>query len=269
MQKRSVRWSEGAYVAEGLELLSSALDAQIPIEAVYVALDEAGRADVASLTGAAADAGVPVYELGPGVLARVADAVTPQPVLTVLPLSVSDLDRLESATGVIVCADVRDPGNAGTVIRCADAAGMDAVVFTGDSVDPFNAKALRASAGSLFYRPVVVQRDLQQTLHTLSGFGIRVLGTVAQGGEDYASVNWSIPSAIVLGNEAAGLSSELIGKLDGAVTIPMAGRAESLNVAMACAVICFEVRRQRRSGGRRSPYDAGDATAGDAEARTP
>lgn len=194
----------------------------------------------------AAAGGVRVFELAPGVLARVADTVTPQPVLAVVGLAGLGLESLEGADAVVVCASVRDPGNAGTVVRCADAAGFGAVVFCDDSVDPYNPKAVRASAGSIVHVPVVVADRAADTLDALRGHGLRVLGAVARGGEDYARVDWRPPSAIVLGNEASGLSPQVVGALDGAVSVPMAGRAESLNVGMSCAVLCFELRRQRR-----------------------
>ncbi len=146
---------------------------------------------------------------------------------------------------VVVTDDVRDPGNAGTVLRTADAAGADAVVFCGGTVDPYNPKTVRSSAGSLFHVPLVVEADTERALAGLADLGYRRLGAVVRDGEDYAACDWSVPTALVLGNEAAGLRPGLA--LDGYVAIPMAGRAESLNVGMACAVLCFEALRQRRA----------------------
>ncbi|MGH9083243.1 MAG: TrmH family RNA methyltransferase, partial [Acidimicrobiales bacterium] len=135
---------------------------------------------------------------------------------------------------------------AGTVLRTADAAGAGAVVFCGSSVDPYNPKAVRSSAGSLFHVPLVVAGDPAATLEQLGAMGFRRLGTAVRGGQDYANFDWRVPSAIVLGSEAAGLPAGL--PLDGAVGVPMAGRAESLNVGTACAVLCFEALRQQRMG---------------------
>jgi TrmH family RNA methyltransferase len=146
---------------------------------------------------------------------------------------------------VVVLADVRDPGNAGTVLRTADAAGVAAIVCCGGTVDPYNPKTVRSSAGSLFHVPLVVAGDPTETLEALAGLGFRRLGTVVRGGQDYLEVDWRQPTALVLGNEAAGLPDGL--PVDGTVGIPMAGRAESLNVGMACAVLCFEALRQRRT----------------------
>ena len=150
---------------------------------------------------------------------------------------------------IVVLVDVRDPGNAGTVLRAADASGSTAVVFAGDSVDPYNPKTVRASAGSLFHVPLAVRGDPGALATELAAAGFRTLATVVRDGEDYAGLDWSVPTALFLGNESAGLDPDLCGALDGSLAIPMAGRAESLNVGVACAVVCFEAFRQRRGGG--------------------
>ncbi len=243
MAKRNTRWAERAFVAEGAELVRTALAAGILPESLYVAAE--GGHGVAETAAEVEAAGVRVYELAPGVLAKVADTVTPQPVMAVFAMVDRDLSSVAQGRLVIVTDDVRDPGNAGTVLRTADAAGADAVVFCGGSVDPYNPKTVRSSAGSLFHVPLVVEADTERVMAGLAALGYRRLGTVVRDGQDYAAYDWSVPTALVLGNEAAGLRPGLT--LDGYVAIPMAGRAESLNVGMACAVLCFEALRQRRA----------------------
>lgn len=189
--------------------------------------------------------GVRVFELAPGVLERVADTVTPQPLLATVRVPRSTIEDLVAPTFLVVCVDVRDPGNAGAVIRAADAAGADGVVCCEGTVDPFNPKTVRASAGSIFHLPVVVDGDPEDVLDALRARGVRSLAAVAHGGVPYTDVDLGSPVAIVLGNEAAGLPEHLSGHLDGEVTVPMSGRAESLNVSMAAAVLLFEVARCR------------------------
>jgi TrmH family RNA methyltransferase len=150
---------------------------------------------------------------------------------------------------IVVLVDVRDPGNAGTVLRAADASGSALVVFAADSVDPYNPKTVRSSAGSLFHVPLAVRPDARALATELSSAGFRTLATVVRDGEDYAELDWATPSAVFLGNESSGLPPELTAALSAALAIPMAGRAESLNVGVACAVVCFEAFRQRRGGG--------------------
>jgi RNA methyltransferase, TrmH family len=242
LHKRAARWAERVFVAEGIELVRTGLDAGCLPESLYLAAEGAGDPSAAGVAARATELGVRVFELAPGVVARVADTVTPQPVLAVFPML--DLPAVgEGGRLAVVMADVRDPGNAGTVLRTADAVGVDAVVACSGTVDPYNPKTVRSSAGSLFHVPLVVAGDPAAALEGMAGY--RRLGAVVRGGEDYASIDWSLPTAIVLGNEATGLPAAL--PLDGAVGIPMAGRAESLNVGMACAVLCFEALRQRRS----------------------
>lgn len=190
--------------------------------------------------------GVRTHDLGPGVMERVADTVTPQPVAAIVGYRDVELSVLRHATMVVVCVDVRDPGNAGTVLRSAEAAGADGVIFCEGSVDVYNPKTVRSSAGSLFHVPFVTGGDPVEVLDESAGWGLRRLGTVAHGGADYVLADLGQPVAFVLGNEAHGLPERLGAHLDDVVTIPMAGRTESLNVGMAATVLCFEAARQRR-----------------------
>ena len=230
---------------EGTKVISEALDAGVALEAVFV---DAGADGERPLLERALAAGVRVHALQPGLIARVADTTTPQPVMAIAPWVDVPLEDVAGADFVVVCVDVRDPGNAGTVLRSAEAAGAAAVVFCDGSVDVFNPKTVRASAGSVFHVAVVNGGPVEDVLATLCGWGVRRLGTVAAGGVAHDELDLTGPVAIVLGNEAHGLPGGLV--LDGTVTIPMAGRGESLNVGMAAAVLCFEVARQRRAAER-------------------
>ena len=226
-------------MVEGPKLVAEAIAAGAPLEAIYVA-------DGVELDLPATD--VPVHVLQRGVLERVADTVTPQPVLALCRAVDVPLDAVD-ASFVVVCVDLQDPGNAGTILRSAEAAGAGAVVFAGASVDVSNPKAVRASAGSLFHVPVVNGGAVEDVLGSLGSWGVRRLGTVARHGAPYDEVDLTRPVAIVLGNEAHGLPAEVDAVLDGHLTIPMAGRSESLNVGMATAILCFETARQRRTRG--------------------
>jgi TrmH family RNA methyltransferase len=186
-----------------------------------------------------------VFDLGPGVLERVADTVTPQPVLAVVRTPVAAIDDLAGATFVVVCVDVRDPGNAGAVIRVADAAGAHGLVCCDGTVDPFNPKTVRASAGSVLHLPMVAGGDPAVVLDRLGQMGLRRLAASSRGGEAYTAVDLRAPLALVFGNEASGLPEATSDHVDGRVSVPMAGGAESLNVATAAAVLCFEVARVR------------------------
>ena len=241
LSRRSAREAERAFVVEGAKVLSEALDAGVPIESVYLA---PGASD--EVASRAYDAGARIFELAPGVLERVADTVTPQPVMAVVPFLDRPLADLRGARLAVVAVDVRDPGNAGTILRSAEAAGADGVLCCEGSVDVYNPKTVRASAGSLFHVPVVAGGDPVDVLNEMATWGVRRLATTATGGRDYSEVDLTGPVAFVLGNEANGLSADLDACVDERVTIPMLGRSESLNVGMAAAVLCFEAARQRR-----------------------
>ena len=207
-----MRWSERAFVAEGAELIRSALEAGAAVESLYVS--PAGEDDRATqeVRRRAAAAGARVFPLGPGVLERVADTVTPQPVLAVLPMldePAAGADEWTAGTGslIVVLVDVRDPGNAGTVLRAADASGSAAVIYAGDSVDPYNPKTVRASAGSIFHVPLATRSDPFAVASDLSAGGFRTLATVVRDGQDYTGLDWSVPTALFLGNESSGLDA--------------------------------------------------------------
>jgi TrmH family RNA methyltransferase len=218
-------------VIEGAGLVREALAGGVVIEAVFVGPQAAVFE---------APAGVPVFTLADGVVERVATTATPQPVLAVARRTDDPLAALATATFVVVAAGIRDPGNLGTILRIAEAAGAGGVVLLAGSVDPFNPKVVRASAGALFHVPVVL--DLPTT--EIGQLGLPLLGTAATGGVSYDQAALDPPVALVLGSESHGLPPGLA--LDGLVSVPHAGRAESLNVAMAAAVVCFEVARRMR-----------------------
>lgn len=234
-------------------MVREALAAGVEVESVYA--DRSGPApdmELEELLAHAHEAGCRVFDLAPGVLARVADTVTPQPVMAIVRQMDVPLERLRRGPDddprdlIVVCVDLRDPANAGTVLRSAEAAGATGVVCCDGSVDLFNPKTVRASAGALFRVPVVAGGAPADVLDVIGSWGVERLATVARGGDTYTEVDLSAPVALVVGNEAHGLPEGLDEVLDGGITIPMTGRAESLNAGMATAVLCFEAARQRR-----------------------
>jgi len=178
-----------------------------------------------------------VYELAPNVIERVASTESPQPLLAVVQ---QRRTGLPAEVDFVMAADrLADPGNAGTIIRSAEAAGAQAVAFTPGSVDPYNPKVVRSSAGSLFRVPVV-----EATFDELRAAGLEVMATSSHRGTAYTEAVLVGPIAIVVGNEARGVPDDA--RVDQWITIPHAGTTESLNVAMAATVLAFEVARQRR-----------------------
>jgi TrmH family RNA methyltransferase len=239
-------------VVEGAKLLGEALRAGALIETVFIDAAGAGPTE-RDLALACEQAGADLRELQAGVLSRACDTVTPQPIAAIVgtvDISLEDL-RSRHPDLVVVCADVRDPGNLGTIVRSSGAAGAGAVVCCAGSVDLYNPKSVRASAGALFHLPVVTGVDAVAVLEELGRRGLGRWGTAARGGRAFTETDLAAPSALVLGNEASGLAVSLDPYLDGTLTIPMAGAVESLNVATAAAIICFEAARQRTAAGSR------------------
>jgi TrmH family RNA methyltransferase len=243
--RRAARSDEGAFVIEGSVLVAEALAAGLELQEVLVAPDAA--ADVVDL---ATRRGVPVHTVAADVLARSLDTTTPQGIAAIAVRPEVDVDvALAAAAGgplSLVLVDVGDPGNAGTLLRAAEAAGAAAVLFCGGSVDPCNPKCVRASAGALFHLPVSGGGDALAVLEGLGRAGVTRVATVVRGGTPYDAADLTGPLALVLGSEAHGLPAALDQAVDERLTIPMAGRSESLNVAMAGSVLCFESLRQRR-----------------------
>ena len=228
---------------EGKRLLAEALGAGATVTDLYVA---PGFDD--PVVDEAVGVGARRHDLAPGVLERVADTATPQPVAAVVATLDVAIDALRNADLVVVCVDVRDPGNLGTVLRSGEAAGAGGVICCEGSVDVYSPKTVRASAGSLFHVPVVAGGEPLEVLDRLGLWGLSRVGTHAHSGTPYDEAGLSRPTALVFGNEAHGLPTALSAHLDDTVTIPMVGRSESLNVGMAAAVLCFEAARQRRAG---------------------
>jgi len=229
-------------VLEGPHLVRDALDHRHPLEVVFV---EPG-------CELAVDEGmVPVVELDPGTLAKVVDAVTPQAVAAIAPMPDTDDSVIEEVIDgngmVLVLAGVSDPGNAGTLLRVAEAAGVGAVLFCDEAVDPFAPKCVRASAGSILHVPVTSGARSVHLLEAIGGRGGRRLAAASRRGDPYDQTDLTGPLALVLGSESHGVAPALDAVVDGWTHVPMAGHTESLNVAVTGAIVCFEAARQRRN----------------------
>lgn len=244
LQKRSERWSEGVCVIEGPDLVNAALDTGADFEGIFV--DEGALDDesVVALVTRAANDGIRIFLLATGTLEKISDAMTPQPILAAVRMAPRAVNELPEIRFALVLHDIRDPGNAGTLIRSADASGASAVIITGQSVDPYNPKTLRATAGSIFRVPVVLC-SLEAAVDELQSRGVRIWATVVRDGLDARKVDFTGPSAVVVGNEAQGLNSAEVALCDGSISIPMAGGAESLNAAIAGSLLAFHAYYQQ------------------------
>lgn len=254
LAKRSFRGKERRFLAEGPQAVREAMAHLVE---VYATPEAADRHE--GIVAAARAAGVPVLTATDEVVAEMSDTVTPQGIIGLCRFLDTPFEEVLRARPrlVAVLAHVRDPGNAGTVLRCADAAGADAVVLTDASVDLYNPKAVRASVGSLFHLPVAVGVPMETVVDGLRGAGVRLLAADGAGERDLDAEldegTMGGPTAWIFGNEAWGLPEETRALADEVVRVPIHGRAESLNLATAAAVCLYaSARAQRAAGGCRS-----------------
>ncbi len=214
---------------------------------------------------AVAAAGVPVRQADERAVASLSETVTPQGIVAVARTPAATLVDLQRPLLVAVLCEVQDPGNAGTVIRTADAAGADAVVLTAGSVDVWNGKCVRASAGSVFHLPIVTGLSVDGLFSPLRALGCRVLATSgsAQRTLDHVLATGELiePTAWIFGNEAHGLSPELLAAADLQVRVPIVGRAESLNLAGAATVCLYASAWAKVTAAR--PGSAPDSVRGE------
>jgi RNA methyltransferase, TrmH family len=258
--KRALRQRARAFLAEGPQAVGEALAAGDVVSQLFITAAARGR--YGELARLAAAQGAEVHPVSGEVMAELAQTVTPQGVLAVCRFVDVPLAAVTGAGAalrlVVILANVRDPGNAGTVLRTADAAGADAVLFAGSSVDPYNSKCVRASAGSLFHLPVVTGTPVPDAVQALRTAGLRVLA--ADGGaratldDLQAAGTLSRGTGWLFGNEAWGLPAEVRALADDTVAVPIYGRAESLNLAAAAAVCLYSSARAQ--GQRSAPSPA-------------
>jgi RNA methyltransferase, TrmH family len=247
LAKRAFRTRDRRFLAEGPQAVREALALSGTLTELFTTAEAEARH--AELVLAAEAAGVPVLRVSGEIMAELAQTVTPQGLLAVCAFVDTALESvLAAGPGLVtVLAHARDPGNAGTVLRTADAAGSEAVIFTDASVDPYNGKCVRAAAGSTFHLPVVVGPRFDALIVALRAAGLTVL---AADGAGERSLDDAIdegllarPTAWVFGNEAWGLPEEILRQVDDVVRVPIYGRAESLNLATAAAVCLYASAR--------------------------
>jgi TrmH family RNA methyltransferase len=249
LTKRSARQETGLFLLEGPQATREAL-AYRPESVVEVFATPSAMERHPDVRDAIRDAALEVVFTTEAVIDSMADTVTPQGIIAVArqtPTAVRDVFAA-SPKLVVICEEVRDPGNLGTIIRAADAAGADAVILTGRTVDPYNPKVVRASTGSLFHVPVTVGVDLTLAVDLAHSAGLQVIAADV-GGSDFLESRalLSRPTAWLFGNEARGLEEDDLALVDLSLRLPIYGAAESLNLATAASVCLYETAFAQRA----------------------
>ncbi|HEX2742825.1 MAG TPA: RNA methyltransferase [Streptosporangiaceae bacterium] len=253
LTKRAFRQRERAFLAEGPQAVAEAFSSGARVSDLFVTVP--ARSRHSDLVTAMAGAGIGVHTVSGEVMDELAQTVTPQGLLAVcgfidVPLTELVPKAPKVLSLVALLANVRDPGNAGTVLRTADAAGAHAVIFADASVDPYNGKCVRASAGSLFHLPVVAGARLTDAVAAMRDAGLRIVAADGRAGRSLddpdVQARLAEPTAWMFGNEAWGLPPELVALADEPIAVPIYGRAESLNLAAAAAVCLYASARAQR-----------------------
>ncbi len=247
LRDKKHRRAEGLFLAEGLRILTEALDAGVVPEMLWFAPESAGHPLVVRLSSATQAAGGEVFLTSSDILAKLSGKDNPQAVIGIYPerlTPLTDIDR-RKADLWIVAERLRDPGNLGTILRTGDAVGAGGLILIDDCTDPFSVEAVRASMGALFTQNITTARWEDFLPWLRSGPG-QLVGTSLNTDTDYQTPRYAAPTFLLIGNESQGLPAEYEAECDLLVKMPMRGKADSLNAAMACAVMAYEVLNQRR-----------------------
>lgn len=246
MEKAKNRKKENAFVVEGPRMV---FETSVHLlKKVYVSESfEPSAAEEKKLLGFAQQS-VFVEEVSEKVMKAMTDTVTPQGILAVVEKPVYELaDLLKGTPLLLVLETIQDPGNLGTILRTAEGAGVTGVVMSKDTVDLFSPKVVRSTMGSLYRMPYFVTEDLQKTIEDLKKSGITFFAAHLQGKKCYDECDYSKPSAFLIGNEGNGLTDEIAALADEKILIPMHGKLESLNAAVAASILSYEAERVRRN----------------------
>jgi TrmH family RNA methyltransferase len=244
LQGKKHRDETGLFLGEGLKLVTDALEERWPVDTFVHGHAVTAQPAVAKAAATVRARGGSVLDVSDAVLEKITRRENPQMVVGVFRQRITPLAEVKPETGGVWVAleQVRDPGNFGTIVRTVDSVGARGVILVGDTCDPFSMEAVRATMGSLFHVPLVRASGEAFAAHAKRA-GFRLVGTHLKATADYRKLASDEPTILVMGNEQQGLTPALAEACDVRVKIPMAGRADSLNLAVATGVMLYELRR--------------------------
>lgn len=250
LRRKKYREELGLFVVEGLRLAEEMIAAGWPAEICIFTAAAAAKPRAARMLGHLENKRCRLVEVSDAVYAKITDTQEPQGFMLIAPprkAVVADILSRPAPALIAILDGVRDPGNAGTLIRTADAAGCSGVILLKGCVDLYAGKTIRATMGSLFHLPVVEGVSRRELISALAAAAIPIAAATLDGAIAYTAADLAGPVAVVFGNEGEGVSGEIVACATARLAIPIYGKAESLNVAAAAAVILYEAARQRRS----------------------
>ena len=249
LRDKKARRTEGLFLAEGLRILTEARDSGMLPEIIAFSAEGAKHPLAAEIIAATEAAGGDAIETTPDILSKMSGKDNPQMLLGAYrqpDMALERIDRAKSPLWIVVQA-LRDPGNMGTILRTGDAAGAGGLILIDDCADPFSVESVRASMGALFTQQIAAARWPEFVAWLRSGEG-QLVGTSLKARQDYLETEYGQPCFLLIGNEQQGLPADYESECDLLVKIPMLGKADSLNAAVATAVMAYEVLNQRRQG---------------------
>ncbi len=241
------RKKEGKFILEGTRAVEEALAADWPVEAIFYTRQAAAGEKVRHILAKAKARRINRQEISPVLCRGLADTETPSGIMALVKRFDYQLkDIFQNQPSLLVLADgIQDPGNLGTIIRSTDAAGAQGVIITKGTVDLYNPKVIRATMGSFFHLPVVMAGTLEELRDFMATFNLQLIAGQQKSPKLIKAVNLTLPTVLAVGNEAYGLSPEVLNLANHAVSIPMPGKTESLNAAIAISIMLYETIRQR------------------------
>jgi TrmH family RNA methyltransferase len=250
LKTKKGRKQEGKFLIEGIRLCEEALNSSWVIESFLLSHVFEERIKGKELWRKLERSNAKLIEVKARDLEKLSDTVTPSGILGIIKIRRNPLIELgkESSKLILSLDGIRDPGNVGTLIRTADAFGADAVILSDDTVELYNPKVIRSTMGSIFHLPVFEETDLEKALPELKKKNYKILGTDVWEGKSLDRVDFSGKICVLIGNEAEGLNKKLLPLVDDIVHIPIRGKAESLNAAVAGGIILYEAVRRTKLG---------------------
>ncbi|KPU42121.1 putative TrmH family tRNA/rRNA methyltransferase [Oxobacter pfennigii] len=245
LKNKKTRLENGEFLIEGIRFIEEALISNADIKYCICSHELKGdRAEI--LIKNLKDKGITVYAAEDKLMKDICDTETPQGIAAVVKQKHYDEDLLFLNSNYTIVADrIQDPGNMGTIIRTADAAGADLIVLSNGSVDPYSPKVLRSTMGSIFHIPIILSNDINGAAERMKKSGFLIYATSLDAKSFYYDENYRGKTAVIIGNEANGVEAVLLNKADKLIKIPMPGRAESLNASVSAGIVMFEIARQR------------------------
>ena len=243
LAEKRARKREGLFVVEGQQPVWRAVESGWDIDRLVVAPDLIVNAAATAMIAKLGDQGVPIAHLSADLFTRISGRDGPAGIMAIVHTRVQPLPPVGRSDNWLALHRIHNPGNLGTIIRTADAAGYAGIVLCGDCTDPFDPTAVKASMGSIFHVPISIQPAFADVRAWVDAQQMRLVATSGYASVDHWTFDWSPPVALLLGNEGDGLPPEIMAEADATVRIPMTGTAESLNLGVAASILMYETKR--------------------------